>query len=470
MSPRVARWLWGGLAIPGAVLADLVLGAGPAGAHNVSAGSLPAPSWLLGYIGAFAVVATAIALRSSWPRARLRIGLTAPAAPGEPVAVPAPPRPRRWAPVGHGVGLLLLGLVLFAAIVGPNENAANIAPVTVFVVWWVGLPILCLVAGDVMRTINPFVPIVALVERLLPRRVDRSASEAPSRAPDITAAAFLWVFSWFFLAYHSPGSPRSLAVLLVVYSAAAVAGGVVWGRAWLAWGEGFAGISRAVAHLVRPRDEPPPPGLVALGAVWIGATAFDSVSSTTFWIDVEGATAGWGRTAVNTLGLVWLTGLAAVIGMAALRVIDGRRGARPVDDGDDDRALDSGASPWPAGSPAALLGLVLVPMATAWFIAHDLTFLLFEGQNFFALLSDPLGRGWDLFGTIDHTIDYRIVTAGWVRWVQLGSLLVGHTVAVVLAHDGAVRLLGRRRGMRVTWTATAVSGLSIVGAALLVLK
>ena len=95
---------------------------------------------------------------------------------------------------------------------------------------------------------------------------------------------------------------------------------------------------------------------------------------------------------------------------------------------------------------------------------------MFEGQNFFILLSDPSGRGWDLFGTIDHTINYRIVTAGWVRWVQLGSLLVGHIVAVVLAHDGALRVLGRRRGMRVTWTATAVSAVSIVSAALLVLK
>jgi hypothetical protein len=436
--------------VPGALLADLVLSASPAAAHNVSAGSLPAPSWLLGYIGAFAVLATAIALRSSWPTARLRIGVEladdhAPTAdPGDDAPGVAP----GWlAALGHAVGLVLLGSVFYAAVVGPDANAANIAPVTVFVIWWVGLPLLCLVAGDVMAAINPFVPIVAVGERVVGRLVGSSGG-SPSwhlDAPDWTAAAFLFGFSWFFLAYHSPGSPRAVAVLLLVYTAAAVAGGLVWGRAWLRTGDAFAGISHAVAHLVRRRDAPHPPGLLALAVVWVGATAFDGVSSTKFWIDVEGSSSGWSRTFVNTVGLVWITAVAAAVVMIALRLL-----GEPVS--------------------APLLGLAMVPVALVWFVAHDITFLLFEGQNFFALLSDPLGRGWDLFGTIDHTINYRVVTAGWVRWLQLGALLVGHAIAVVLAHDGAVRVLGRRRGMRVTWATAGVAAVSVVGAALLVLK
>jgi hypothetical protein len=236
-----------------------------------------------------------------------------------------------------------------------------------------------------------------------------------------------------------------VAVLLVAYTAAAVAGGLRWGRAWLRTGEAFAGISHAVGHLVRRRDAPHPPGLLALAVVWIGATAFDGVSSTSFWIDLEGSSSGWSRTAVNTVGLVWLTAVAAAVVLLALRLLAEPAGSR-------------------------LLGLALVPVALVWFVAHDVTFLLFEGQNFYALLSDPLGRGWDLFGTIDHTIDYRVVTAGWVRWLQLGALLVGHTTAVVLAHDGALRILGRRRGMRVTWATAGVAALSVVGAALLVLR
>ena len=41
----------------------------------------------------------------------------------------------------------------------------------------------------------------------------------------------------------------------------------------------------------------------------------------------------------------------------------------------------------------------LVPIAMVYVVAHYLTFLVFEGQAISYLASDPLGQGWDLFGT-----------------------------------------------------------------------
>ncbi len=120
-------------------------------------------------------------------------------------------------------------------------------------------------------------------------------------------------------------------------------------------------------------------------------------------------------------------------------------------------------------SVAVPLGVALVPLATSWFLAHDLTLLLFEGQNFVALMSDPIGEGWDLFGTITHTIDYGLVQAAWVRWVQVALLGVGHVAAVVLAHDVALRLARRRTAMAITWGMAAASATSVVAGALMVL-
>jgi hypothetical protein len=465
MSARAARLLLAAIAAPFALLVQLVATASPAAAHNVGGGSLPAPTWLLGYVGAFAVVATAIALRSSWPTARLRVAVGAAAleadtdsAMGVAGGIDAERSgARRWAAAsGHGLGLALLVAVFVAAVVGPDSGAANIAPVAVFVIWWVGLPVLCLVVGDVMRVINPFVAFVALGERLLGRP---DATGEATGAPSWTAAAFLWGFSWFYLAYHRPGSPRAVAVLLVVYTAAAVAGGLRWGRGWLRTGEAFAALSEAAARLTRPRGRPRPPGLLALVVVWVGATAFDGLAATTFWVDVEGTTQGWSRTLVNTIGFVWITAVVGAIVLVALRVTD----RADTMDESTDAASDGRVL------VRRILGVALVPLAVGWFVAHDLTFFLFEGQNFLALLSDPIGRGWDLFGTIGRTIDYTIVRDGWVRWVQLGALLLGHTVAVVLAHDAALRLRGRRRGMRLTWTVAGIGAVSIVGASLLVL-
>ncbi|HJR26999.1 MAG TPA: hypothetical protein VJ804_16085, partial [Acidimicrobiales bacterium] len=123
----------------------------------------------------------------------------------------------------------------------------------------------------------------------------------------------------------------------------------------------------------------------------------------------------------------------------------------------------------PTAPLAVLLGLALVPIGATWFLADNLPPVLAEGQSFLALLSDPLGEGWDLFGTIDMTIDYTLASADWVQWVQLVALLGGHLGAVVLVHDGALARVGRRRGMRVTWTVAAAAAASFVAAALLVL-
>ena len=123
----------------------------------------------------------------------------------------------------------------------------------------------------------------------------------------------------------------------------------------------------------------------------------------------------------------------------------------------------------PAPSLVEPLGAALVPLALGWFLAHDLTLFLFEGQNFYALLSDPIGKGWDLFGTLHHTIDYSVVQASWVRWSQVGLLAVGHMAAVVLTQEVGLRLVRRRDAMRATWMMAAAASVSIVAGALMVL-
>ena len=44
----------------------------------------------------------------------------------------------------------------------------------------------------------------------------------------------------------------------------------------------------------------------------------------------------------------------------------------------------------------------LVPIALAYNFAHFLSFLLIQGQLLIPLASDPLGIGWDLFGTVGY--------------------------------------------------------------------
>jgi hypothetical protein len=72
--------------------------------------------------------------------------------------------------------------------------------------------------------------------------------------------------------------------------------------------------------------------------------------------------------------------------------------------------------------------------------AHYLTLLLFQGQAMVFLASDPLGDGSDIFGTASNQIDYTIIGGEATWYWQVGFVVVGHVLALTLAHDRALAL------------------------------
>jgi hypothetical protein len=179
------------------------------------------------------------------------------------------------------------------------------------------------------------------------------------------------------------------------------------------------------------------PGTVALLCVRIGTTSFDGFSEGP---DVEHHRAGpadgvhrpgphpGGRAAaVFTLGLV-----ALVLLVAAFYHL-GAAGMRSVDRGSSTRAL------------ARRFAHSLVPIALAYVVAHYFSLLAYQGQATAYLASDPLGDGTDLFGTASSAIDYSVVSANGIWYVQVGALVLGHLAALALAHDRALATWADRR-------------------------
>ncbi len=72
--------------------------------------------------------------------------------------------------------------------------------------------------------------------------------------------------------------------------------------------------------------------------------------------------------------------------------------------------------------------------------AHYLTLLVFQGQAMGSLISDPFGNGADLFGTAGARIDYTVVGADLVWYLQVALVVVGHVTALAVAHDRALVL------------------------------
>jgi hypothetical protein len=82
----------------------------------------------------------------------------------------------------------------------------------------------------------------------------------------------------------------------------------------------------------------------------------------------------------------------------------------------------------------------LVPIAAVYALAHYLTLLVFQGQAVGYLASDPLGKGWDLFGTADAAIDFGVLGQNPTWYIQVGAVVLGHVAALTLAHDRALSL------------------------------
>jgi hypothetical protein len=90
---------------------------------------------------------------------------------------------------------------------------------------------------------------------------------------------------------------------------------------------------------------------------------------------------------------------------------------------------------------AAAYAFSLVPIAIAYQMAHYYTYLLIQGQMIVSLVSDPFGWGWNLFRTAGFEPRYGIVGAGFVWYSQVALIVVGHVIAVYLAHSISLRLL-----------------------------
>jgi hypothetical protein len=393
---------------------------------------LPIPRWQFAAGVAAVVVLTFFLAGATWRRPKLDA-----AADGRDLGAVVALVARVLGVVLSVVGVVVYVVIVSAGLVGNEFPAANIAPIGVFITFWIGLQFVSFLLGDVWRVLSPFATL-ALAGAWL-----RSRAKGEPLATSVSADdAAIWPavvgiagFAWLELAYHAPTTPLILGVLGLAYGVVVLAAAAWKGRGWLATGEGFGVLFSLLAamapfHAVdgRIRVRWPLAGLSRLTVrdgtlpllfVVLGAVVFDGVNRTTFWFDLTLERVGWGYTAVNTLGLLWTTGIVALVYLTATRLV-----ARAV-----------GADP---DETARRFGPVLVPLVAAYTVAHYFSVLVLEGQGFWFLLSDPYGEGWDLLGTAAGTVDFQLISVGTIAWVQATAIALGHAGGVLVAHDRAI--------------------------------
>jgi hypothetical protein len=420
---------------------------------------LPIPAWLFAWGASIVLIVSFFALSAAWRKPKFE--------------------QERWRPVGAGLsrvllsaplqilcgalGVLLLGFSIYAGLHGTEAPDRNFALTFIFVTAWLGFPVLSVIFGDVFRPLNPWRAIGRTVGGAFSAIAGQRPAHLtyPEKLGRWPAAIGLLAVVWLEVVYGSSGgvavglSPDSLGTAALLYSLYTLAMMALFGvERWCQTGEIFSVYFGMFAQLgsfgVKDgrlgRRLPfsaathwaTVPGSAAVVIASIASTSFDGAQEGAFkggikqtfeWLSEAGLSLTASLRVTDTIfmalcfvgvGLVYLIG---VRGMATVR------GAPPL------KKLRTG------------FAHTLIPIAFAYLVAHYFSLFVFQEQaQFTYLLSDPLGTATtDLFGTASSGIDFKLLSANAIWYVQVGALVIGHVVGLTLAHDRATAYWGDYR-------------------------
>jgi hypothetical protein len=415
-------------------------------AHGLGGSTdLPVPYAYAMVGAAWALAFTFAILAFAWRRPRFD-----PAKPGHPlprvVTTLVAARPIRCAVAG--LALLFTAWVVLAGLCGP-QTQANALLAVFYVLLWVGLVPASLIAGPLWRVVSPVRTVYLLIRRITPGNLGAPRLAYPESWGYRPAAVGLFAFVWMELASPNPAALPWVKAWLLIYAIVLLVGAWLSGQRWLARVDPFGVYSMAVSRLSpfrrspasgkvvvgNPFDHLPSlpvrPGVIVVLAVLLGSTAFDSYSSSPTWRGFADRLARAGHavpltvasSALRTIGLVVFIAVVATTFSLAARATGGVDRAQR-------RALPG------------QMAHSLIPIVVGYILAHYLSYLVEHGQQAVLALADPFGQGWNLLGLAHVHVSYVLsqhppLLAG----VKVACVVTGHIVAVVAAHDRALRLL-----------------------------
>ena len=391
-------------------------------------------------------------------------------------------------------GGIALGAGVIAGFWGDPSPYQNLSPVLVWVIWWVGVVYVCALVADLWALVNPFRTLFAWAETIVARWLGgrRLSFERPyPKAMELWPAVIgLVVFFWAELLWPGGSVPRNLAIAITIYGLVTWIGMVLYGReTWLQNADPFSVVFGVFArfaplevrvrsgdsgrhcrgHLCRYQSgdcvngyvclseasvdqiewnlRPPAVGLLqdrrvpvsmmVFVLILLASVTFDGFLETPLWIQILDRTLGDEIFFVGNAAFILFPMLFCLVYLLFCWMMFQSAvlaGGRP--------------SEWSAQSTmevACTFVLTLVPIAIAYHLAHYLSFLLITGQYLVPLISDPLGLGWDLFGTAEYRTNIGVLNARVAWYAAVFSVVCGHVFAVYIAHVAARRAFGNAR-------------------------
>jgi lipid-A-disaccharide synthase-like uncharacterized protein len=355
--------------------------------------------------------------------------------------IPAP------SPVWSAVGLIVLVLLVLVGLVGSQEVSENILPTVFWLLVWIAVPLSCAVLGDWTKAVNPVAAVARWADSPRLRRRLVGASKPlpwPHWLGWWPAVIIYFVVACGELIFNQSATlPRVTATALLLYTLLSAFFGLLFGEAWRRQGEMFTVLFDTWGRLGYFRFGAPwrqgfggglaggfqrSPSRLAFVLLLLVSVNFDGLIATPAW---SRAQLGLPRSiGPGTDALRLLTTVAFLILVLATLAIFGGFAAA---------AARAGGQK--GGGMAALSGLLasLVPIAFGYLLAHNLQYLLVNGQLLLPLIGNPVGQpGWPIHLPYPFNDDYEVhrsVLPTAVFWYFSVLVIIAvHVYAVLLAH------------------------------------
>ena len=355
--------------------------------------------------------------------------------------------------LGSGVGVVFLLAIVIFGIFGSQDPTRNPAEYLLWIYFWAGLVILSGLVGNLWELFSPW--------RGLDWLRRRATAPPPRRLPEWLgiwpAVLAFFLFSCLELTAGVANRPFVIASAAVVYTGTTVLGMALFGRqAWLTRCDAFTVLFEIVGRFapveieaapaggrevyLRPwgtgllRGEEPGWSRIVFVVLMLSTLAFDGILATpayrsylAFVGPVLAPLGAFTSPAVRTLGLLLLTGTFIVAFVLVMRLVLWFGWPN----------LPSPLSRWTGvATDRALIAfaLTLVPIALVYNAAHNYSYLVVQSQGLIPLLADPFGRGWHLLPVAGYQPSFILAGAAVVWYVQVVLIVLGHVIAVYLAH------------------------------------
>lgn len=347
--------------------------------------------------------------------------------------------------VGGVIGVLGLLTVVVTGLFGSTDPTRNPAEYITWIYFWAATVILSGLVGNLWYLLNPWAATYDAVSRIV--RV-RSIWKLPDVGVWPAAAAY-FAFACLELTTGMANRPWLVATVALVYTVLTLAGMVLFGRdEWLGHCEGFTvlfGIVGRFSPIEAERDDaghlsavylrpwgvgllkPAPSGWdrVVFVILMLSTLAFDGILATPAWQDFNLALepvwlpmGSLGFFFVRTLGLILLTVAFLLVFVAFMEAVI-YLGSRKVD----------------LKTTVSGFALTLVPIALVYNAAHNYSYVVVQSQGLIPLLNDPLSKGWHLWPAMaGYTPSFALAQASTVWFAQIILIVLGHVIAVYLAH------------------------------------